>query len=190
MTLEELVLRNYDIIEYYEKHLLDVEVYDNAVNKKVKKYSQGFNTKEMAVCPLHNDHDPSFGLMNSRQYKGVRVGHCFGCNSVVDVIRLHQLLSNKGIFGTVQDLSYEDAARELAQEKGLNTENLSVSQVDYNNMDIQKALSIRKAMNRYTIRDYQNDMLRIRVSGNNTKNKVTLMNRKLVQLITSLNPEE
>lgn len=190
MTLEELVLRNYDIKEYYEKHLVDVEVYDKDVNKKVKKYSQGFNNKEMAVCPLHNDHDPSFGLMNSRQYKGVRVGHCFGCNSVVDVIRLHQLLSNKGIFGTVQDLSYEDSARELALEKGLDTENLSVSEVDYNNSDIQKALAIRKSMNRYTIRDYQNDMLRIRLSSNNTKNKISLINRELVKLITSLNPDE
>lgn len=188
MTLEELVLRNYTIKEFYEKCLLNLEVFDSDIGKKVKKYSNGFNDKDMAICPLHNDHDPSFGLIKSKKYKGVLVGHCFGCGRVVDVIRLNQQLINKGLIRREyylgnQVITYLESAKLLAEEKNLSLDDIETESLDMDNIQIQRELSIRKSRDRYSIRDFQNDLLAIRMSNYSTSNKVNMINRSLVRIL-------
>lgn len=188
MTLEELVLRNYTIKEFYEKYLLDMEVLDSDIGKKIKKYSNGFNDKDMAICPLHNDHDPSFGLIKSKKYKGVLVGHCFGCGRVVDVIRLNQQLINKGLihreyYSGNQVVTYLESAKFLAEEKNLSLDDTEAESLDMDNIQIQRELSIRKSRDKYSIRDFQNDLLAIRISNYSTSNKINMINRSLVRIL-------
>lgn len=188
MTLEELVLRNYTIKEFYEKYLLDMKVLDSDIGKKVKKYSNGFNDKDMAICPLHNDHDPSFGLIKSKKYKGVLVGHCFGCGRVVDVIRLNQQLINKGLihreyYSGNQVVTYLESAKLLAEEKNLSLDDTEAESLDMDNIQIQRELSIRKSRDKYSIRDFQNDLLAIRISNYSTSNKINMINRSLVRIL-------
>lgn len=188
MTLEELVLRNYTIKEFYEKYLLDMEVLDSDIGKKIKKYSNGFNDKDMAICPLHNDHDPSFGLIKSKKYKGVLVGHCFGCGRVVDVIRLNQQLINKGLihreyYSGNQAVTYLESAKLLAEEKNLSLDDTEAESLDMDNIQIQRELSIRKSRDKYSIRDFQNDLLAIRISNYSTSNKINMINRSLVRIL-------
>lgn len=188
MTIEEYVLRNYTIKEFYERNLQDLEVYDKETDKTFKKYVAGFNAKDMAICPLHNDHDPSFGLIKSKKYKGVLVGHCFGCGKVVDVIRLNQQLTNKGVlnkeyFKNGQVLTYEESAKMLAKQKGLSLDDVKTEKLDLDNLQVQRELSIRRSRVRYSLRDFQNDMLAIRLSKYNTKNKINMVNRSLVKVL-------
>lgn len=192
MTLEEYVLRNYTVKEFYENNLTELDVYDKGFNKVSKKYKAGFNSKDMAICPLHDDHDPSFGLIKSKKYKGVLVGHCFGCGKVVDVIRLNQQLINKGVLHKEyhengQVITYDESAKLLAKEKGLSLEDVKEEKLDLDNLQVQREIAIRKARERYSLRDFQNDLLAIRMSKYNTRNKISMVNRSLVKVISESN---
>ena len=45
-------------------------------------------SKVMMVCPFHNDHDPSLGIVKKKS--GEELCHCFGCNYWADILKLHK----------------------------------------------------------------------------------------------------
>ena len=70
-----------NIPDYYAKIVVPLEV---------KYKGQVLTPKHLAICPVHDDHDPSFGLMKDRKRDGVYLFHCFGCNQTGDIVSLHK----------------------------------------------------------------------------------------------------
>jgi hypothetical protein len=71
----------FPIEDYYRKVVIPI-------NSKRFKVSSGGKM----VCPLHDDHDPSLGIITSK--KG-ETCHCFGCGAWLDVVDLHSKISKK-----------------------------------------------------------------------------------------------
>lgn len=65
------------------------------------------------VCPMHNDHDPSLGIIDTGDSELV---HCFGCNYWADVVKLHKDISKK-YYG--KRLSDVEAKRDLCRLFGV-----------------------------------------------------------------------
>jgi len=66
----------------------------NLIDKKLKisDVAKSYNlkvTKNLIICPFHNDSNPSLSLNDKKN-----VFHCFGCNVSGDIITFYQLLSN------------------------------------------------------------------------------------------------
>ncbi len=49
-----------------------------------------YGSGDKMVCPLHDDHDPSLGVIET---KSGEVCHCFGCGAWCDVVDLHMRVS-------------------------------------------------------------------------------------------------
>ena len=88
----------FPIVEYYKKVVTPL----NYSRYKVK-------SDKMFVCPLHDDHDPSLGLVKSE--KGDLV-HCFGCGFWGDVVKFHIKLQKKY---QKRDIDEETAVNELCK---------------------------------------------------------------------------
>lgn len=69
----------FSIEEYYRRII-------QPTNKHFKMVDSGSKVK--MVCPFHNDHDPSLGIIKKKS--GEELCHCFGCNYWGDIIKLHQ----------------------------------------------------------------------------------------------------
>ena len=170
--LERLVLENVTVKQYYSDK---IRVLDN-------KFKYAFdNNSERAICPLHNDTDPSFGLMKDKQNKGVTLYHCFGCGMAGNVIRLHQLISQKYLGVTLTDI---EAEKELV--KGYNLA-IDVEKVDSNarvdDVYTKKVRLMRQAEQLYFARDFDKDVLRMRLSDMPVESKIAQLNRYTVSMI-------
>ena len=93
----------FPIIEYYKKVVQPI----NYNRYKVK-------SDKMFVCPLHDDHDPSLGLIPSKSGDMV---HCFGCGFWGDIIKFHKTLQRRVYKKVISD---EEARLELCKIFGLN----------------------------------------------------------------------
>ena len=71
------------IERYYEEIVSEV-------NPKFKKYS--FKTNKTVICPLHDDNDPSMGVIVS---KGKERFHCFGCGAWGGVLDLVERVNTR-----------------------------------------------------------------------------------------------
>lgn len=192
-TLEELVLEAINIENYYEKFVAEIEIFED--NRAIKKYKAGFNNKKKALCPLpdHMDRDPSFGFMRDKKNSKIQLYHCFGCGAVGNVIRLHQILINCGKLKfpdtTQAKISYLEATKDLAKRLGISERDAVERSINTNEVYYQKQLALQKCKESYTIRDFQNEMLKLRMGNYNSQNKKILANRALVRLLKN-NKEE
>lgn len=102
----------FPVHEYYEKVVVPLDP---------RRYRV---VGDKMICPLHNDHDPSLGVIHKKD--GNELIHCFGCNFWGNIIRLHQVISKK-----YKDkyLTPEDAVKDLC----------SIFGVDYNTIPIDNA---------------------------------------------------
>lgn len=103
MNYIEYVAINADMITYYDKE----------VGKLAEKYrDKSWRDVKVVVCPLHNDHDASFGLLTDRAHRNMKRYHCFGCGAHGNIIDLHRELvkQNEG-----RNLTSLESARELAK---------------------------------------------------------------------------
>lgn len=66
------------------------------------------------VCPMHEDHDPSMGVVGG---KDKELCHCFGCGYWGDIIKLHKDISRRY---NHRVLSNTEALRELCRLFGVN----------------------------------------------------------------------
>lgn len=166
MTLEEYILtykgltssgaEGYicNIPDYYDKVIADLE-------PKFKQHS--LNNERLAICPLHDDHDPSFGLINHRFIKGVKIYHCFGCGSTGTVIRLHQLIQQKYFNRSITD---DESCRELADLFQIDiSEYDGVSEEDYDAKYMQSMRKLNHLIkDSYTMQDYELEVRQARAS--------------------------
>lgn len=72
----------FPIVEYYKRVVMPID-------------TQHYFLKgdKMMVCPLHDDVNPSMGIICSKE--GKELYHCFGCNSWGDVVDLHQKVTKR-----------------------------------------------------------------------------------------------
>lgn len=134
----------------------------------------------MYVCCLHDDHDPSLGILRSK--KGGEVFHCFGCNAWGNVIDLHKKVSLK-YFGRVLD--DELCRRELCSIFGIEYSSLPAlgvsSSVDNTDRSIRREMALRESLDRYSVADFRADIIAGKVGGRG----IDYFNSSLVRLIDS-----
>ena len=137
------------------------DYYDKVVHKIEPKFAaRSLTVSRTVICPLHDDNDPSLGLMNHRHLKGVRFYNCFVCNSTGTIIRLHQRIVSKYEDRKIND---EQACYELAKMFNIPLEGIEeTSEDDFEKRYIRKMMDIDTHLKDYTVRDYSNELLKLR----------------------------
>lgn len=131
----------FPIIDYYKKVV-------NPVN--TRKY--WVKNDKMMVCPLHDDVNPSMGIIRSKE--GRETYHCFGCNSWGNIVELHQRVS-KRLFGKY--LTEDGAIRDLCRIFGVDYEDVSEGddKEDSFDADIRRDNAMQKAMEQFDFSDFR-----------------------------------
>ncbi|MGV3076353.1 CHC2 zinc finger domain-containing protein [Clostridium baratii] len=143
--------RFFPIKDYYEKVVMPLD-------KKFRHTRKG-----KFVCCLHDDTDPSLGIIKSKK-KG-EIYHCFGCNSWGDIINFHKRVSLK-YFG--RRLDDELCKRELCNIFGIDYAILPKEEYVIENVrdkDIRKELAMRDALGKYNIADFREDIITGKMEG-------------------------
>ena len=97
----------FPVREYYEKYVIPINP---------NRYRM---TTDKMVCPVHNDHDPSLGIIRSKS--DGEVCHCFGCNFWGNIVELHQKINRRHF---KKYLSDEEAKKDLCR----------IFNIDYNSL--------------------------------------------------------
>ena len=128
----------FPVKEYYEKYIIPINP---------DRYHFG---SDKMVCPVHNDHDPSLGVIVSK--KDGEVCHCFGCNFWGNIVELHQRV-NRRHFNRY--LNTEDAKKDLCK----------IFDVDYNSLPkegnvatdryLHQEMAIDEAINNFDVSDFK-----------------------------------
>lgn len=137
-----------------------------------------FDNNRTVICPLHDDHDPSLGLMKDRNLPKVMLYHCLGCGSVGNVVRLHQRIESE-YHG--RDISVKEACLELCEIFGIPEPDDSVfDEEDYERRYQYRMNKIDKLKGAYTEKSYKDELLAIRKSGNIDLDRVNLASIKMI----------
>lgn len=142
----EMLYESPSVVDYY--------------NEYVRGLSGKFRERELTenntvICPLHDDHDPSLGVLNPG--KGNEKFHCFGCGKTGDLVDLHKRVEK---IWKHRDISREEARKELESLFGVdvgceggggNNENVSAlnakidrASKEYGFGDFQRGLAVAK----------------------------------------------
>lgn len=196
-SLEELVLERITIKDIYDEYLLDLEVeHEGEYGQKIidKPYRLGFNKHNMAICPLHDDTDPSLGLIKDRKNKKILLCHCFGCGATANAIRFYQRLINlrkiKSELKPHEVMTYSGALKILATKVGVSEKDVVERVLDPNDIIMTREIKLIRNMRKYNIRDFENALLSLRMSDYNSSNKAIMLNRNLIQLIESMEEDK
>lgn len=135
---------------------------------------------QLALCPLHDDHDPSLGLIKDKQHEGVYIYHCFGCGKTGNIIRFHQFIES--LYHN-RELTIKESCFDLCKlfdipEPDLNT----FDDDDYEAMYTSKLRRVRKVSRGYTSTDFSRELLDIRKAGTVDLDKV---NKACIKLIAT-----
>ena len=154
-----------NIITYVASKMSLVEYYDKSIGPLHLKYSEkSWRSVKVVVCPLHNDHDASFGIMKDRNNRDIMRYHCFGCGKSGNVVNLHQQMTQQR---TGKTLTVLEAARELAamyqieiDEEALNAIDDSITTYYAERTTVTEDLVANKF--RPTVRNYQRNFMKLR----------------------------
>lgn len=124
----------FPVREYYEKFIIPINP---------SKYRFGSNGK--MVCPVHGDHDPSLGVMDSG------ICHCFGCNFWGDTIELHQRVMRRHFN---KYLPNEEAKKELCRILGLDYSKLPKDDIP-DDKGLRQELAIDRAIESFDVSDFK-----------------------------------
>jgi len=159
----------FPIVEYYKKVVVPI----NPDRYKVK-------SDKMFVCPVHNDHDPSLGLIPS---KSGDTCHCFGCNFWGDVVELHQRVSRRLL---KKYLSEDDAIHDLCKIFNVDYKSLPL---DSNGGGLDKGLkqevALNDAMGNFDIGDFKH----LVYEGKRQKRPIGYFNALVMTMIDSCREE-
>lgn len=172
---EELVV---SLPEYYERYVRPLsDIFQNS----------SLISSRTAICPFHQDSDPSLGVYNGRY-------HCFGCaaqglESSGDIIRFHQRIESKYKH---REISRVESATELANMFGLDisqaTETLEGKEDETGLLRRRMKLSSVNKLN-YTIRDYRADLMRVRTGqykGNDAIRAISTAQVKMTAVVNNI----
>ena len=182
MTLEEYILTYKGITSSGEEGFVCniADYYDKVVMPLDNKFRErSLNSSKLVICPLHDDHDPSLGLMKRRFPDGSYSFHCFGCGKSGTVIRLHQFVS---MMYNNKELTVHEACTELCNLFGIPIPNLEdIAEDDYEKLFYKKFNELDRLEVKYTSKDFASDILAIRKKGVD----LDLVNSACVKLIAT-----
>lgn len=146
MKYTDLVATSLDIKQYYDTYIKPINP---------NRYKE-FNGKNLAVCPLHNDNDPSMGIVFDKRMKSKQRYHCFGCGANGDIVKLHQEILKRT---NVKVLTYEESAKDLALLYHLEftqkqIDNSALSYVEELSKSEDETLKILSNVDYFSNRDY------------------------------------
>ena len=175
-------LRDY-VVNYKDENgkvVCNIEDYyrDNIIPLDIKFKGQVLTPKHLAICPIHEDTDPSFGLMKARNQEGVYLYHCFGCNQTGDIVSLHQKVQKNF---KDRKLSVDEASKELCKifNIPIPTANDLIDEspeIKY----MKKFNSIDKAINKYSESEFNRNLMSMRMTGKIDLNKLNFECVKLI----------
>lgn len=189
MTLKDYIL-TYSVKDENgeEKIVANIpDYYDLVVHNLGDLYKErSLNFQRTVICPLHDDTDPSLGLMNHRFYPKVKLYHCFGCNSTGDIIRFHQRIESKY---HKREINEQTACEELAAMFNIPLDGYeAIEDDDYEAKYVQKERKIdEEVKHSYTSRDFSNELLNLRKASKQVNmQKVNHANIKLIATVKKL----
>ncbi len=156
----------FPIIDYYKKVVMPVDR---------KRF--WVKSDKMMVCPLHNDVNPSMGVIKSKN--GEELYHCFGCNSWGNVVELHRRVSKK-LFNRY--LSEEDAVKDLCRIFNVKYVDVEPSEEDRFDVDMKQDRAVQDAINNFDISDFR-EMLQ---AGKRDKKGVAYFNTLVMIMVDNL----
>lgn len=159
----------FPIIEYYKKVVMPVN----------KKY--WVKSDRMMVCPLHDDINPSMGIITGSD--GDELYHCFGCNQWGSVVDLHKKVSRKLLKRYFSD---EEALKDLCRIFNVPYNLFNVSD-DKNSEDedIRREIAISSAIDKYDISDFK----RMFIEGKLHKKSIGYFNTITMMMVNELKGE-
>lgn len=163
----------------YGKYFPIAEYYKKVVVPLDKKFLNNKNDK--FICCLHNDKDPSLGVINKKG-KG-EVFHCFGCGAWGDIIELHKKVS---LIYFKKSLDTDLCKRELCEI--FNIDYLSLPKDEFSvgvdtDREIRKQLAIQKSLEDFSLLDFRNSFIEGKIEGK----PVSYFNTLLVRMLDKEN---
>lgn len=156
----------FSILDYYK-------LFVQPINKK-------YFTKndKMMVCPLHDDVNPSMGIIKTSG--GKELYHCFGCNSWGDIVDLHIKVSRRL---KKRYLDRESALIELCKMFGVDYEKVkSKEQADIFDKDIKVDNAMSAKEREFDFADFRNMITDGKLQGR----KISYFNTLMIMMISSL----
>ena len=141
------------------------DYYDKVVHELGDLFKdRSLNHNRTVICPLHDDTDPSLGLMNHRFLPKVKLYHCFGCNSTGDIIRFHQRIESRW---HKREISEKTACEELAKLFNIPLEGYGeVAEDDFEAKYAQLCRKIdEEVAHSYTSKDFSLELLKLRTES-------------------------
>lgn len=143
----------------YKDYFSILEYYRKVVQPTNRKY----HTKgdKLMVCPLHNDHDPSIGIVLGKD--GDELFHCFGCGQWGNIVDLHVRVS-KRLFNKY--LSDEDALKDLCRIFNVDYDKLPKEDLNKDiNIGVRQELALEKSIEKFDISDFKSMLMEGKLKG-------------------------
>lgn len=156
----------FSIPEYYKR-----------VVQPINPSKYRMKSDKMMVCPLHDDVNPSMGIIRSKS--GEELYHCFGCNKWGNIIDLHKRVS-RVLFKRY--LTEEDSLKDLCRIFGVDYNLVSSKESEEVNEDIKVDVAINSAMERFDISDFRSMML----DGKMRKKPIGYFNTIMILAVSEL----
>lgn len=160
----------FPIVEYYKKVVVPINP-----SRYIMK------SDKMFVCPVHNDHDPSLGLIKSK--KGDTC-HCFGCNFWGNVVELHQRVMKRH---KKKYLSEDEAIRDLCRIFNVDYEKVPKAEgiEGIKDKSIRQEIALDESLEKFDIGDFQRLIYEGKVEGR----PIGYFNALVMTMIDSLEEE-
>lgn len=156
----------FPIVDYYKKVVMPIS----------KKY--WVKSDKMMVCPLHDDINPSMGVITSKN--GEENFHCFGCNRWGDVVKLHKQVSRRLLRRYYSD---EEALKDLCRIFNVPFNEVNTEKEEYiEDEDIRRELALREAMDKFDISDFR----RMITEGKIKKKSIGYFNTITMMMVNEL----
>ena len=149
----------FPITEYYKKVVMPID----------RRYFM--KGDKMMVCPLHEDVNPSMGIVRTKE--GKELYHCFGCNSWGDVVDLHQKVTKRL---KKRYISKEAALKELCQLFNVDYDEVSTAEEENKaDTEIRVTEEIQKRIDAFDFADFRNMITDGKLKGKGVAYFNTLM---------------
>lgn len=134
--------------------------YEKEVTSRGGKYTNHYlDIGRMAICPLHDDHDPSLGLIKGKH--GGLLAHCFGCGWTGSVSAMHRRLMSEELGRSVSE---EEACRDICSKWGIPIWGDLSDSMERKYEERMRNISV-KVRTSYTRKDYARELRDLRVKG-------------------------
>lgn len=162
----------FPVLDYYRKFVIPMNL---------KRY--WIKQDKLLVCPIHPDHDPSLGIIKTKN--GGEVLHCFGCNYVAkSIINFHQDVCR---IKQKRYISEEDAIYELCSIFNIDYATLPKELVSTEvDKDLKQEVELVESISKFDISDYKHFIL----EGKRKKKGVGYFNTLMMTMLNEVKKGE